>query len=89
LDASATNHTGKTPLDLIMDERVAWRFYEDDQAALLKLLRTGGGNVDETDANGDTALHHAAGDLMADRVASLLAAGASINADQTRRFNCS
>ena len=67
LEPGATNHAGQTAIQLVTDEEVTqWLFFfDDDQALLLRLLGTGGGNVDEADANGDTALHRAGQGLHA------------------------
>jgi ankyrin repeat protein len=82
VDARATNHAGQTAVQLVTGEKISRHifFFDDDQAALLKLLGTGGGNVNEADTNGDTALHWAGQDSTADRVASLIAGGADVNA---------
>lgn len=82
IDARATNQAGQTAVQLVTGEKISRYifFFEDDQAALLKLLGTGGGNVNEADANGDTALHRAGQDSTADRVAGLIAGGADVNA---------
>ena len=82
LDARATNHAGQTAVQLVTGEKMSRYifFFGDDQAAFLKLLGAGGGNVNETNANGDTALHQAGQDTVADRAASLIAAGADVNA---------
>jgi ankyrin repeat protein len=82
IDARTTNHAGQTAVQLVAGEKTSRYifFFDDDQAALLKLLGTGGGNVNEADANGDTALHRAGQDISADRVASLIAGGADVNA---------
>jgi len=82
IDARATNHAGQTTVQLVTGEKTSRYnfFFNDDQAALLKLLGTGGGNVNEADANGDTVLHHAGQDTTADRAASLIAADADVNA---------
>jgi len=59
-------------------------FFEDDQAALLKLLGSGGGDINQTDADGNTALHRlCTGFYDVSKVggmASLIASGADVNA---------
>ena len=51
-----------------------------DRPLLLRLLKGGGANVDETDEHGDTALHRAARGIDGDNVAELIAGGANLNA---------
>ncbi len=83
LDATTTNSAGRTVMQLATDEEVTEKLFlfdDDERGALLKLLATSGGNVNETDANGDTALHRAGQDLLADGVARLVACGADVNA---------
>lgn len=55
-------------------------FINDDRAELLQLLGSGGVNLNETDANGNTALHLAGQETTSERAAGLIAGGADINA---------
>jgi ankyrin repeat protein len=85
VDAKATNNAGQTALQLVTEGKTSRYifFFEDDQTALLKLLGSGGGNVNEADADGNTALHRAVkgyNDLSGDQVRALLASGADVNA---------
>jgi ankyrin repeat protein len=86
VDAKATNHAGQTAVQLVADGKTSrYIFYfEDDQAALLKLLGSGGGNMNQTDADGNTALHRlCTGFYDVSKVAgmaSLIASGADVNA---------
>jgi ankyrin repeat protein len=76
IDINATNHAGKTAVQLAADEK----FILYDREPFLKLLGTGGGNMNEADADGNTALHQAGQDTLVDRIAALIASGANINA---------
>jgi ankyrin repeat protein len=82
VDARATNNAGQTAVQLVIGGKTSRSvfFFNDDEAVLLKLLGSGGGNVNETDANGNTALHLAGQDNTVDRIAALIAGGADINA---------
>ena len=80
IDASATNLAGQTAIQLATDERIA---LFDDREPLLKLLGSGGGNVNEMDTEGNTALHRAAvayADNLGEQVPALIASRADINA---------
>jgi ankyrin repeat protein len=85
-DALAANNTGRTAIQLATDEKIMERtlLFGDDQASLMKLLGAGGGNINETDAAGDTPLHRAARGIFADRIASLIEGGADVNATNHR-----
>jgi ankyrin repeat protein len=85
LDAKATNHAGKTVMQLVTDDKIGRGifFFNDDREQLIKLLGGAGGNLEERDANGNTVLHRSvngvdAGDI--DRLASIIASGADVNA---------
>jgi ankyrin repeat protein len=85
VDAKATNNAGQTALQLVTDGKTSRYifFFEDDQTTLLKLLGSGGGNVNEVDADGNTALHRAVkgyNNVSGDQVRALLASGADVNA---------
>jgi ankyrin repeat protein len=82
VDAKATNHAGQTAVQLVTDGKTSRYifFFEDDQATILSLLKSGGGNINETDSDGNTPLHLAGQSSDADKVAALIAAGADINA---------
>ena len=80
IDVTATNHAGQTAIQLATDEKIA---LFDDREPLLKLLGSGGGNVNETDTEGNTALHRAAvayADNLGEQVPALIASRADINA---------
>jgi ankyrin repeat protein len=84
-DAAATNHAGETALQLITDEKTGRGvfFFNDDRTKLLQLLGARGGNVNQADAQGDTALHRAAmgyNDSLDEKVPALIASGAGVNA---------
>jgi ankyrin repeat protein len=85
VDAKTTNHAGQTAVQLVTEEKISRGifFFDDDRATLLKLLGTGGGNVNETETDGNTALHRAAigyNDLLGEKVPALIASGANVNA---------
>jgi ankyrin repeat protein len=85
LDAQATNHAGQTVMQLVTDEKISRSvfFFDDDREKLIKLLSSAGGNVDQRDAEGNTALHRLANAVDAnevDRMKSLIAGGANVNA---------
>jgi ankyrin repeat protein len=85
VDVKATNNAGQTAVQLVTDGKTSRYifFFEDDQAALLKLLGSGGGNINQADADGNTALHNAVrgyNDLTGEKVPALIASGADVNA---------
>jgi ankyrin repeat protein len=85
VDARATNNAGQTAVQLVTDGKTSRYifFFEDDQTTLLKLLGSGGGNVNEVDADGNTALHRAVkgyNDSLGDKAPALIASGADVNA---------
>ena len=86
LDAQATNHAGQTVMQLVTEEKSSRSvfFFDDDQEKLLKLLSGAGGNVDQRDAEGNTALHQLSTGFYdvskVERMASLIASGADVNA---------
>jgi ankyrin len=82
LDAKAANHAGQTPMQLLLANDTVRSIgdYDDDYPLLLKLLGTGGGNVNQVDKDGNTPLHLAGQESSSDRAAALLASGADINA---------
>ncbi len=77
IDVKATNHAGHSAIQIATDEKTDLFF---DREPLLKLLGAGGGNINTTDADGNTPLHRAGQDLLIDRMASLIANGADLNA---------
>jgi ankyrin repeat protein len=85
-DATAKNKAGDTPMQLIVDQKTGRGvfFFDNDREKHLQLLSVHGGNVDERDADGNTALHRlCSGYYDADKVdsmASLIASGANVNA---------
>jgi ankyrin repeat protein len=85
-DAKATNHAGQTAMQLVTEGKTSRSvfFFDDDQEKLLKLLSGAGSNPDERDANGNTALHQLCTGYYdigkVDRMTSLIAAGADVNA---------
>lgn len=85
VDARATNHAGQTAVQLVTGGGTSRYifFFNDDQTALLKLFGIGGSNINESDSNGDTALHRLANSVDAnnvDRLAGIIASGADVNA---------
>jgi cytohesin len=82
LDARATNRAGRTAIQLVTDANASGGmfFFNDDLAELLKLLGSGGGNLNAGDAEGNTPLHLAGQSTFIDPIVNLLAAGADINA---------
>jgi ankyrin repeat protein len=85
VDAKATNRAGQTAVQLVTEGKTSRYifFFNDDQAALLKLISSGGGNINETDANGDTELDKVVvGDdaMYGEKVAALIASAADVNA---------
>ena len=85
-DATAKNKAGDTPMQLIVGQKTGRGvfFFDDDREKLLQLLSVHGGDVDERDADGNTALHRlCTGFYDVDKVesmASLIASGANVNA---------
>jgi ankyrin repeat protein len=77
-DAAAVNRAGKTVVQIATDESTI--LFDEERAALLKLLGTTGNTLDARDANGDTALHRAARGIHGDPVEDLIAGGADLNA---------
>ena len=77
IDVKAANHAGRSAIQLAADKDTTLFF---DREPLLKLLGSGGGNINEADADGNTPLHRAGQDHLIDRMASLIASGADINA---------
>ncbi len=85
LDASATNNAGQTVMQLITEGKTSRSvfFFDDDREKLIKLLSSAGGKIDQRDADGNTALHRLANAVDAnevDRMKSLIAGGADVNA---------
>jgi len=82
IDAGATNQAGKSFDQLVLDQaaRPGDYLFDDNLADLLKLAGTGGGNVNEADAEGNTALHRAGQDMLDNRIVALIASGADVNA---------
>ena len=78
VDAAATNQSGKTVAALATDDSIM--LFDEERAALLRLLGAVGANLNARDANGDTALHRAALGIYKDKVAELIATGADVNA---------
>lgn len=84
--ATATNHAGETAMQLITDEKTGRGvfFFDDDREKLLQLLSAHGSNVDERDADGNTALHRLCTGYYdvgkVERMVSLIASGADVNA---------
>ena len=80
-DTAATNHAGQTILQLVTaDSTMLWDY---DRDAILPLLQQSGNGLNERDADGNTALHRLANADDAnevDRMKSLIAAGADVNA---------
>ena len=84
-DATATNHAGETAMQLITDEKTGRGvyFFDNDRTELLQLLGAHGSDVNERDADGNTALHRLASAVDAndvDRLTSIIASGADVNA---------
>ena len=89
VDPKTTNRAGQTAIQLATDEKAApgLLLFDDDRAALLQLLGTGGANLNVADADGNTALHRNASGydgLLGDKIKELLASGADINATNKR-----
>jgi len=80
-NASLTNQAGQTPMQLLMDsETVA---FEGERGELLKLFGVAGQDIDQRDADGNTALHRAIQAVGIDEMevlAALIAGGANVNA---------
>jgi ankyrin repeat protein len=85
-DVTATNSSGVTALQLIVDGKTGRGvfFFNDDRTKLLQLLGAKGGNLNERDAAGNSPLHLLSGggyDMdKVDQMASLIASGADVNA---------
>ena len=85
-DATAKNNAGETAMQLITDEKTGRGvfFFDNDRTELVQLLNAHGSDINQTDANGDTALHRLVrGFWTMQAQASLYAlvqAGADINA---------
>jgi ankyrin repeat protein len=80
---SGTNDAGKSVIELVTSDSA--RILPEDREKLLQLfgrqsISSGHDSLNERDANGDTALHRAARDIYADKVAELIASGADVNA---------
>ncbi len=86
LDPTATNHAGQTVMQLITEEKIGRGifFFDNDREELFKLLAARGGNVDERDTNGNTALHRLCRGFYdvnkVEGMAGLIASGADVNA---------
>lgn len=85
LDAKAVNHAGQTVMQLVTDGKTGRGvfFFDGDREKLFKLLGGAGGNIDQRDAEGNTALHRLANAVDAnevDRMKALIAGGANVNA---------
>jgi ankyrin repeat protein len=82
LDATATNNAGQTPIRLLFDSSLPLAVFLDSPDRILasKLLATRGGNVNGTDADGNTLLHMCGYGSSWEKVADLIAAGANVNA---------
>jgi ankyrin repeat protein len=85
-DATAINKAGQTAMQLITGEKLGRGvfFFDNDRTELLQLLGAHGGNVNERDANGNTALHRLVAGFYdmskSEQIASLIASGADVNA---------
>lgn len=85
-NATAKNKAGDTPMQLIVDQKTGRGvfFFDNDREKLLQLLSVHGGNVDERDADGNTALHRLCTGFYdvnkVESMASLIASGANVNA---------
>ena len=85
-NATAKNKAGDTPMQLIVDQKNGRGvfFFDNDREKLLQLLSVHGGNVDEHDADGNTALHRLCTGFYdvnkVESMASLIASGANVNA---------
>jgi ankyrin repeat protein len=85
-DATATNKAGQSAVLLITDEKLGRGafFFDNDRTELLQLLGAHGSNVNERDADGNTALHRLSTGFYdfnkVEQMASLIASGAEVNA---------
>jgi ankyrin repeat protein len=86
VDAQATNHAGQTVMQLVTDGKTGCGvfFFDGDRYKLFKLLTGAGGNVEQRDADGNTALHRLGtgfyDSTKTERMASLIDSGADIDA---------
>ena len=85
VDPRTANQAGQTPLQLVTGENLLRGIFlfDDDREALLKLLGSGGGSLNDRDAEGNTALHQVAAQYDSyapDKVVQLVAGGAEVNA---------
>ena len=85
-NATVTNNAGETAMQLITDEKTGRGvfFFDNDRTELLQLLGAHGSNVNERDADGNTALHRLSSGFYdiskVERMGSLIASGADVNA---------
>jgi ankyrin repeat protein len=77
IDATATNHSRQTAMQLALDPQTSPLYGREP---LLKMLAGAGGDMNGRDADGNTALHLASQTRDAGWVAGLIKAGADINA---------
>jgi ankyrin repeat protein len=89
-NATATNNAGETATQLITDGKTGRGvyFFNHDCSELLQLLGAHGGDVNERDADGNTALHRLCTGFYdinkVETMASLIASGADVNATNNR-----
>jgi ankyrin repeat protein len=81
LDAKATNHAGQSAVRLVTDEELSHKLSLSnlDRPQLLELLASGGGDLNEADAHGNTALHRNAVGYN-EIFGTIIASGADVNA---------
>jgi ankyrin repeat protein len=85
-NATAKNKAGDTPMQLIVGQKTGRGvfFFNNDRDKLLQLLTVHGGNVNEQDADGNTALHRLCTGYYdinkVESMASLIVGGANVNA---------
>ena len=80
IDVKAKNRAGETVLQLLLEGKARREVFE--RPMMVRLLIAHGGNIDERDADGNTALHHVvAGEKSeyGDKVDELVAYGANVN----------
>lgn len=77
-DANIKNRAGETALQLVTEGKMMT--FGEDRAALLPLLLRSSGGLDLRDGKGETALHRAARGISGEDAATLIAAGADLNA---------